>query len=86
MSFNKRAKILISPREVEKLLSLPEGVGVIGLKTQFDPLGFVVLVTSDEFDECIPEAESPIVNYRDLDTLVEKQKDQVAKEWSYFTK
>lgn len=55
----RRAAVHVDARELARFLELPEGVEVLAVIAQNDPVGFKVIVTGDVVPVAVPDAEAP---------------------------
>lgn len=63
---DKRAKVVLSMSEIEKVFGLPDGVHVSRVVSHDDPPGLTVHVVSEGFLETYKDAEAPILSAREL--------------------
>lgn len=58
---NRRAKILITGRELASLLDLPSGLTVRHVTALWDPDAVAIVVEGDSLEETLEECEAPIL-------------------------
>jgi hypothetical protein len=58
---DRRARLVVGPDQLLRLLGLPDGLTVLRIEPRFDPPGLAVIVMGNELKPVDPAAESPTV-------------------------
>ena len=56
---NRRAKIVINPASLARMLSLPDGLAIVGIYGQHDPASICIVVEGDQLDPQPLDCELP---------------------------
>lgn len=59
MRYANRRRVRITPAELARLIHLPDGVELVSIDAEPDPLGLSLMLVSDEFTEVPPDACAP---------------------------